>query len=89
MTAARLPWVIPEYCEGCTSCVAACPKGLLSMRHLGEEQYVPWLDDPDACTGCGRCADVCGLGGIAMTGHTAEARRRFLRPHRENAVSHG
>jgi len=74
----RMPWVIPEYCEGCTSCVAACPKKGLSMRDWGEDEQVPWLDDPDLCTGCGLCADACGLGGIAMTEYVSEARQRFL-----------
>jgi NAD-dependent dihydropyrimidine dehydrogenase PreA subunit len=73
-----MPWVIPEYCEGCTACVAACPKALLAMRPHAEHEFIVWLDDPDACTGCGRCADACGLGGIAMTKYVAEARTRFL-----------
>ena len=73
----RLPWVIPEYCEGCTSCVAACPKGLIEMRRHGEDGHIPWIDDPDACTGCGRCAEMCGMGAIGMTEYVEEARNRF------------
>ena len=71
------PWVIPEYCEGCTSCVAACPKRLLAMREIAEDTEVAWMDDPDACTGCGRCAEACGFGAIAMTAHVDEAKERF------------
>lgn len=79
----RLPWVIPEYCEGCTSCVAACPKGLIEMRSDGEDGHIPWIEDPDACTGCGRCSDMCGMGAIAMTEYVEEARARFTAPTNE------
>jgi ferredoxin len=48
------------------------------MREWGNDEHVPWLDDPDLCTGCGLCADACGLGGIAMTEYVSEARQRFL-----------
>ena len=78
MSPKRMPWVIPEYCEGCTSCIAACPRGGLTMRTWGEDALVPWLDDPSLCTGCGLCADACGLGGIVMTEYVDEARERFL-----------
>lgn len=83
MARAQMPWVITEYCEGCTSCIAACPKGLLSMRRLDEDTEVPWMDDPDACNGCGLCADACGLGAIAMTEFVEEARARFDRKLRD------
>ena len=73
-----MPWVIPEYCEGCSSCVAACPWQGLAMRPYREDEHIPWLDDPDLCTGCGLCADACGLGGITMTEYVDEARQRFL-----------
>lgn len=78
MAASRLPWVVPHWCEQCTVCVTACPKGLLAMRLIGEYTEVPWLDAPDACTGCGRCADVCPMGGIVMTEYVEDARVRFL-----------
>jgi NAD-dependent dihydropyrimidine dehydrogenase PreA subunit len=74
----QFPWVIPEYCEGCTSCIAACPRKGLAMRSIAEDEYIPWLDQPDVCTGCGRCADACAMGGIVMTEYVDEARRRFL-----------
>ena len=73
----RMPWVIPEYCEGCTSCIAACPKRGLAMRAFGEDELIPWLNDPDMCTGCGLCADACGLGAIVMTEYVEEAAMRF------------
>jgi Fe-S-cluster-containing hydrogenase component 2 len=74
----RLPWIIPEYCEECTSCVAACTPRVLAMRRIDPDTEIAWIDDPDSCTGCGKCADACGLGGIAMTEYVAEARQRFL-----------
>lgn len=79
----QMPWVIPEYCEGCTACIAACPRRGLVMRAYGDDDHIPWLDDPSLCTGCGRCADACGLGGIAMTEYVDEARQRFLTKFRE------
>ncbi len=81
MKTPRLPWVVPEFCEGCTSCVAACPKRLLSMRAVDEDTFIPWLDQPDECNGCGRCSETCAMGGIAMTTFTDEARARFLACH--------
>ena len=82
MTPKWMPWVIPEYCEGCTSCIAACPRGGLTMRALGDDANIPWLDDSSLCTGCGKCADACGMGGIVMTGHVEEAAQRFLEKFR-------
>ncbi len=77
-TPKRMPWVIPDYCEGCTACIAACPHQGLAMRTCRDDKEIPWLDDPNLCTGCGRCAEACGLGGIAMTEFVDEARQRFL-----------
>lgn len=72
-----LPWVVPEYCEGCTACVAACPAGVIAMRPYGEDGFIPWIDSPDQCIGCGRCEAACILGGIAMTTYVEDARSRF------------
>lgn len=84
----RLPWVVPEYCEGCTSCVGACPKGILDMHESAEDTPIPWLDDPSGCTGCGRCEESCPFGGIAMTAHVKEATMRFAdrRPLRKESA---
>jgi len=79
----RMPWVIPEYCEGCTSCTVACPKRGLAMRAYSEDDLIPWLDDPDICTGCGLCADACGLGAIVMTEYVDDAAKRFREQLRE------
>jgi len=74
-----MPWVIPEYCEGCTACVAACKKGCLNMFATNEEDiFISWMENPDACTGCGLCAQQCVIGGIIMTAYCSEAKERFL-----------
>lgn len=73
----KLPWVIPEYCEGCTACVGSCPKGLLNMRDATGDAQIPWIDNVSGCTGCGRCEEACPFGGIAMTAHVDEAVERF------------
>jgi len=75
-----MPWVIPEYCEGCTSCIAACKKGCLQMFATKEEEvFIPWIDNPESCIGCGLCSDACAMGGIAMTEYQEEAIERFHR----------
>jgi ferredoxin len=73
-----MPWVIPEYCEGCGSCIAACKRDCLSFfetEHRGI--FIPWMANTDKCSGCGKCADICSLGGISMTTYREDAIRRF------------
>ncbi|MDH4183368.1 MAG: 4Fe-4S dicluster domain-containing protein [Nitrospinota bacterium] len=74
-----LPWVIPEQCEACADCVNACPVFGLEMWQTDNPDFsIPWLSNPDACIGCGKCEEVCVWGGINMTAHVEEARRRLL-----------
>ncbi len=74
------PWVIPERCEGCGSCVDACKRELLSMIETAQPQvFVPWLDEVDECTGCGQCETACIWGAICLTSYVEEARHRFLK----------
>jgi Pyruvate/2-oxoacid:ferredoxin oxidoreductase delta subunit len=82
MKPAALPWIIVEYCEGCTVCVRSCPKKCLEMFPADEEGiYVPWVTDVDECVGCGKCAESCVMGGIAMTVYVDEARERLATKH--------
>ena len=74
-----LPWVIPDRCEGCASCVSACRRRLLSMIETAPEIFVPWLEDVDQCTGCGLCESACAWGAICLTSYVDDARERFLK----------
>ncbi len=75
----QMPWVIPVSCEGCVSCVNACPRhGLVMTETNVEGVYVPWLFQPELCTGCGKCASVCVMGAIVMTKYVDMAFERFL-----------
>ncbi len=83
-----LPWIIVEYCEGCTVCVRSCPKKCLQMFPGGEEGiFVPWVTAVDECVGCGRCAESCVMGGIAMTGYVDEASKRLKTKHPQIALA--
>ena len=74
----RMPWVIPVSCEGCGSCVQACPQqGLVMLETNREGVYVPWLLEPALCIGCGKCAEVCVMGALVMTSYVQEAYDRF------------
>jgi MinD superfamily P-loop ATPase len=75
-----IPWVTPEYCEGCGSCLAACKKGCLSLFATETpEVFIVWMKDPSVCSGCGRCSEVCVMGGISMTSYVDDAAARFYR----------
>ena len=68
MSRNELPWVIPEYCEGCTACVAACKRGCIAMFATAEEAvFIPWIEGQTRCT----------VGGIMMTSYVDEARERL------------
>ena len=83
----KLPWIIPDYCEGCTSCVASCRRGCLKMFATQDEDvFVPWIEDVKRCTGCGLCSAACVLGGISMTTYVSEAVERFQKKLNDGSV---
>jgi NAD-dependent dihydropyrimidine dehydrogenase PreA subunit len=83
-----LPWVIPERCEGCSSCVGACRRQLLVMIETEPGVFMPWLDDVDRCTGCGLCEAACAWAAICLTSYVDEARAHFLR-YRPSGIATG
>lgn len=49
-----LPVVRADRCRGYGACVAACPRGVLTLS-----SGRVWLARPDRCDYCGRCEAVC------------------------------
>jgi formate hydrogenlyase subunit 6/NADH:ubiquinone oxidoreductase subunit I len=75
-----LPWVVPEYCEGCGGCLRACKRNCLSLFATETpEVFIVWMSNPENCTGCGCCSEVCVMGGISMTSYVDDAAARFSR----------
>ncbi len=54
--------IIPGWCKGCSLCVNACPKGILSLDIRGKVQ----VDSSGRCTGCGTCESTCPDYAIAV-----------------------
>lgn len=51
-------------CKGCSYCVLACPRGLISIdqdriNNLGYNPAVFTNNDAAPCTGCALCAEIC------------------------------
>lgn len=56
-------------CKGCSRCIVACPKDLISMStHLNERgyHYVNFSGDEQDCSGCALCAVTCPDQGIEV-----------------------
>lgn len=47
-------------CCGCESCLAACPRGAISVREDGNGFAFPHIDEA-LCIGCHACVRACGL----------------------------
>lgn len=64
-----------DVCTGCSACLAACPRGCISMESDEEGFLQPFVDD--GCVECGRCSQVCpilnGIEGNGEEGQTALA----------------
>lgn len=82
----KLPWTIPSLCDGCASCLNACPLEIITMVETEHQGFsIPILKNYEDCIGCGNCANACVMGGIAMTAYINDAiekcksdRKRFL-----------
>lgn len=50
-----------ERCKGCSYCVLACPKGILSLsKEFNRGGFFPAVAaGMEKCTGCAMCAEVC------------------------------
>lgn len=56
-------------CKGCSLCIDACPKGVISLaaKKVNVSGY-PYIEavNPDNCIGCASCAIVCPDGCITV-----------------------
>ena len=59
----------PDYCKGCSICIAFCPKKVLQpSKEINAKGYIlPEAVDLDACTQCKLCEIVCPDLAIAVT----------------------
>jgi NADH-quinone oxidoreductase subunit F len=59
---ALIEYVIdPDRCEGCGSCLRACPQAAITG-----EKKLPHTIDPSACGRCGICVSECNYGAIVL-----------------------
>ena len=49
-----------EKCNGCSTCVEACPSEALSL--VEEKVKI----EPDTCTDCGLCVDECPVEALSL-----------------------
>ncbi len=68
---AQYPFIDPQHCIGCGSCVRACPEGDV----LGVVGGVAVVINGLRCVGHGRCADACPVGAIEVGLGDLAARR--------------
>ncbi len=59
----------PDYCKGCSICIATCPKKVLQLSdHINSKGYVlPEAVNLEACSQCMLCEIVCPDLAIAVT----------------------
>lgn len=74
--------VDPGKCKGCSKCVAACPKGIISLVPLKKQAVVRCSSCDKAkgtmavcnigCIGCGKCARTCQFGAVTVENGVAK-----------------
>ena len=55
-------YIAEDKCKGCALCVAACPKGIVSLSDsaINLKGYRPaQVTDMEKCIGCASCAIMC------------------------------
>ena len=77
-----LAQVDPEQCRGCSKCVAACPKGILSLVPRRKQAVVRCSNCDKAkdtmavckigCIGCGKCVRTCPCGAVTVENGVAK-----------------
>ena len=77
-----LAQVDPALCKGCAKCVAACPKGMISLVPKKRQAAVRCSNCDKAkatmdvckigCIGCGKCARTCQFGAICVENGVAK-----------------
>lgn len=79
------PWVMPEMCEGCGECVAACKFGAMEMvprLKFGGTTQSSWVVHPENCVGCSQCANACPWAAVQMTKYVDDAIARYQDPEK-------
>ena len=78
------PYIDPQVCIGCGTCVQACPEGQV----LGLVNERARIIDPSHCIGHGACQSACPMGAITLVLGNAErgVEVPVLTPHFETSV---
>ena len=56
----------PERCIGCKLCMRDCPSNAITIKKVGEKQFVAEID-LGKCIYCGQCVDTCPKDALETT----------------------